>query len=229
MHSWMAIIDSHGEWPMSVIVQPQSTKLSGDSNMNLLCDWSSIVYLQQCFTPVNNKRLSKQQWWFETPWRSFWRHCNALANLDCIVGAIILVPCHVYRPWNQVFAAHWSGIRKSLLWRHSGHHGVSNHQPHECLLNRSFRRRSKKTPKLRVTGLCAGNSPETGEFPAQMASDAENVSIWWRHHVKPTGARSANELQWFHFILSDFIWRPGSTLAQIMMACYLSLESLKLT
>ena len=21
-----------------------------------------------------------------------------------------------------------------------------------------------------------------GEFPAQMASNAENVSIWWRHH-----------------------------------------------
>ena len=40
-----------------------------------------------------------------------------------------------------------------------------------------------KTSKLRVTGLCAGNSPETGEFPAQMASNAENVSIWWRHHV----------------------------------------------
>ena len=35
---------------------------------------------------------------------------------------------------------------------------------------------------LRVTGLCAGNSPVTGEFPAQMASNAENVSIWWRHH-----------------------------------------------
>ena len=40
----------------------------------------------------------------------------------------------------------------------------------------------QKTPKLRVTGLCAGNSPVTGEFPAQMASNAENVSIWWRHH-----------------------------------------------
>ena len=26
------------------------------------------------------------------------------------------------------------------------------------------------------------NSPGTGEFPAQMASNAENVSIWWRHH-----------------------------------------------
>ena len=40
----------------------------------------------------------------------------------------------------------------------------------------------KKTSKLRVTGLCAGNSPVTGEFPAQMASNAEIVSIWWRHH-----------------------------------------------
>ena len=40
----------------------------------------------------------------------------------------------------------------------------------------------KKTSKLRVNGLCAGNSPGTGEFPAQMASKAENVSIWWRHH-----------------------------------------------
>ena len=60
---------------------------------------------------------------------------------------------------------------------------VSNYQPHDCLLNRVFRRRSKKTSNLRVTGLCAGNSPGTGEFPAQMASKAENVSIWWRHHV----------------------------------------------
>ena len=50
------------------------------------------------------------------------------------------------------------------------------------LLNRFFWRRSKKTSKLRVTGLCAGNSPVTGEFPAQRASNAENVSIWWRHH-----------------------------------------------
>ena len=70
----------------------------------------------------------------------------------------------------------------SLLWRHSGPDSVSNHQPHDCLLNRPSRHRSKKTSKLRVTGLCAGNSPGTGEFPAQMASNAENVSIWWRHH-----------------------------------------------
>ena len=45
-----------------------------------------------------------------------------------------------------------------------------------CLFNRSFRRRSNKTSKLRVTGLCEGNSPVTGEFPAQMASNAEKGS-----------------------------------------------------
>ena len=39
----------------------------------------------------------------------------------------------------------------------------------------------KKTPKLIVTGLCAGNSPVTGEFDAQRANNAEDVSIWWRH------------------------------------------------
>ena len=53
-----------------------------------------------------------------------------------------------------------------LQWRHNEHDGVSNHQPHDCLLNRLFRRRSKKTSNLRDTGLCAGNSPGTGEFPA---------------------------------------------------------------
>ena len=59
-------------------------------------------------------------------------------------------------------------------------------------LSRLFRRRSKKTSKLRVTGLCAGNSPVTGEFPAQMASNAENFSIddviinhcsWYNHKM----------------------------------------------
>ena len=74
---------------------------------------------------------------------------------------------------------HW---RRALLWRHNELDGVSDHQPHDCLFNRLFSDRSKKTSKFRVTGLCAGNSPGTGEFPAQRASNAENVSIWWRHH-----------------------------------------------
>ena len=69
-----------------------------------------------------------------------------------------------------------------LQWRHNGRDGVLDHQLHDCLLNRLFGRRSKKISKLRATGLCAGNSLVTGEFPAQRVSNAENVSIWWRHH-----------------------------------------------
>ena len=70
-----------------------------------------------------------------------------------------------------------------LQWCHNGRDGVSNHQPHVCLLNCIFRRRSKKASKFRATGLCEGNSPVTGEIPAQRASNAENVSICWRHHA----------------------------------------------
>ena len=76
-------------------------------------------------------------------------------------------------------------IMASLEWCHNERDSVSDHQPHVCLLNRLFRRRSKKTPQFRVTGLCVGNSPVTaGEFPTQKASNAENVSISWRHHVR---------------------------------------------
>ena len=45
---------------------------------------------------------------------------------------------------------------------------------------------AQKTSKLRDTGLCEGNSPVTGEFPTQRASNVENVSIWWRHHDLPS-------------------------------------------
>ena len=91
--------------------------------------------------------------------------------------------------------------------------GVSNHQPHDCLLNHLFRRRSKKTSKLRVTGLCAGNSPGTGEFPTQMASYAENVSIWWRHH-------GLLMHHWFRWLLvTCFIWtNDGLLLARYVDA-----------
>ena len=88
---------------------------------------------------------------------------------------------HIIVSWpkpKQWQKSHTSALR----WRHNELDGVSDHQPHDCLLNRLFGRRSKKTSKLRVTGLCVGNLPGTGEFPAKMASNAENVSIWWRHH-----------------------------------------------
>ena len=90
-----------------------------------------------------------------------------------------------------------------LRWRHNGRNCVSNHQPHDCLLNRLFGRRSKKASKLRVTGLCAGNSPGTGEFAAQMASNAEYVSIWWRHHANIQGELMRHHVVCLHGINSS--------------------------
>ena len=74
----------------------------------------------------------------------------------------------------------------SLRWRHNERDGVSDHQPRDCLLNRLFRRRWKKTPKIRVTGLCVGNSPVTGEFPAHKGQ--------WRRKC-------------FHLMMSSWMWR----------------------
>ena len=89
-------------------------------------------------------------------------------------------------------------LNKSLQWHHNGHNSGSNHQPQDCLLNRLFRRRSKKTLKLRVTGLYVGNSPGTGEVPAQMASNAEKVSIWWHHHECWAINRDTSDLRCHH-------------------------------
>ena len=114
---------------------------------------------------ITSQTLDVQCWHFAV---FFW-FAAVLVNLSDMLG----------------FGSGW--FYQSLRWRHNGRDGVSNHQPHDCLLNRLFRRRSKKTWKLRVTCLCAGNSLGTSEFPAQMAGNADNVSIWWRHHEFHSG------------------------------------------
>ena len=83
-----------------------------------------------------------------------------------------------------------------LQWRHKERYSVSNHRP---LLNRLFRRRSKKTSKFRVIGLREGNSPVTGEFPSHKAVETESVSIWWRHH----SLKSIHGKTLFAILLSD--------------------------
>ena len=66
---------------------------------------------------------------------------------------------------------------RSLHWRHNERDSVSNHQPRGCLLNRLFRRRSKKTSKLRVTGLYKG--PVTRKmFPF------DDVIMIHEHHTR---------------------------------------------
>ena len=105
-------------------------------------------------------------------------HCVNASS--CVNDLYIDSRFYIYR---KLFSRQWlQNVFFSLRWRHHGRDSVSNHQSHDCLLNRLFRRRSKKTSKLHVTGLCAGNTPEIGEFPTQMASNAKNISIWFRHH-----------------------------------------------
>ena len=66
-----------------------------------------------------------------------------------------------------------AAIASQIQWRQIVRYGVSNHR--RLVVHR------KKISKLRVHGLCKGNPPLTAGFHSQKASNAENVSIWWRH------------------------------------------------
>ena len=104
-----------------------------------------------------------------------------VASQDDIILVPMVVDCAGHRWVGDDQQSHKLYI--SLHWRHNKRDGVSKHQRLVCLINCLFRHRSKKTSKLRVTGLCEGNSSVPGEFPTQEASNAENVTIWWRHHI----------------------------------------------
>ena len=80
------------------------------------------------------------------------QNCQYLANTNLKHIVLMLRKCVLFQLKCHLNVS-------ALQWRHNDHDGVSNHQPHSCLLNRLLRRRSKKTSKLRVTGLCVGNSP----------------------------------------------------------------------
>ena len=145
-----------------------------------------------------NKRLSKQWWYAIVPiLTSQW--CPKATSHTII---FVLLYNNIFKPpehiehisTNYFCAVNWfyhiyynvllneealkpSGAEaRTLQWRNYEHDGVSNHKRLDCLLNRLFRRRSKKTSKLRVSGLCEGKSPVTCEFPAHRASNAENTT-----------------------------------------------------
>ena len=79
---------------------------------------------------------------------------------------------------------------------------------HGSLLNRLFRQRSNKTPKLRITDLCAGNSPVTDEFPNKRPVTREKINLmtssWWKMMAIFVTIRSI--LKQFWPIFSTYIW-----------------------
>ena len=67
-------------------------------------------------------------------------------------------------------------IYLTLQWRHNELDGVSDHHYHDYLLNRLFTdQRKHQSPSS--LAFFVGNSPVTGEFTAQMASNAETVHL----------------------------------------------------
>ena len=130
-----------------------------------------------------NKRLSRQPWgwWFETPSWSLWRHRNGGVSWFTVTLVLGQIRWAFYTIKHMLHRGRYmqcAGVIRAgyqwiaLQWRHNERVGVLNHRPHDCLLNILFRFRIKKTSKHRVTGICDGNSPVTGEFPAQRASNA---------------------------------------------------------
>ena len=92
--------------------------------------------------------------------------------------------CIVSRPQTTLISQWRLHIFTPLQWRPNERNGVSNDRRIDCFINRLFRRISKKTSKLWVTGLCEGNSPVTAEIRAHRSSNAENVSTRWRNHAQ---------------------------------------------
>ena len=116
-----------------------------------------------------NLLILQQQFYVKNSYKEVWKW-----NVD-INKCIYIYICKCCNPIvrTSFYDCSLTVSDSTLQQRHNGRDSVSNHQAHDCLLDRLSRRRSKKTSKDRVTGLCAGNSLGTGEFPAQMASNAK--------------------------------------------------------
>ena len=139
--------------------------------------------LNQCWSnSLSPHGITKPQWVIDRSWlggvvrvssnmsaRRTW-----LNYLACICIMLLLDSSSPMSSWCKK-------IRRALQWRHNKCDGVSNHQPYDRVTIYSGADQ-RKLQRNRVTGLSAGNSPMTGEFPAQKARDAETLSIWLHHH-----------------------------------------------
>ena len=99
--------------------------------------------------------INNHEFWFEFGYcrKRWWRHDIETPSVLLVQGDLIVGFPSKARASKCVIVRDCD----TLQWRHHGRDGVSNHQRLDCFINRLFRRRSKETSKLRVTGLCAGH------------------------------------------------------------------------
>ena len=160
---------------------------------------------------------------------------NLLTSIRFCVPSFIFGPLVAkYLAENGVSGTFW---KNSLHWCHNDHDGISNHQPHGCLLNHSFRCRSKKTSKLRFTGLCAGNSPGPVNSPhkgpvTRKMFTFDDVIMYWLNsffflknsHLCNAGLQNRN-LYWI-FLVEKGSDQSGGILSPFMgTACFFLVPS----
>ena len=112
-----------------------------------------------------------------------------------------------------------------LEWRHNGRDSVSNHQSHDLLTQPYIQTQIKESIKApRQWPLC-------GEFPAHMASNVENIFIWWRHHELRTAhlVILANLIEYSYQIILWVSVNPlcpnGDCFVVNALACYKLIET----
>ena len=92
--------------------------------------------------------------------------------------------CDILCWMNYHIYHNWMREHNTLQWRHNGRDGVSDHQPHECHTQPFIQVQIKENIKAQRLWPSCREFPGDRwiEFPTQRASNADNVSIWWRHH-----------------------------------------------
>ena len=116
------------------------------------------------------------KFWCFDYWSLFLYGCN-LQTITCSMDFHAL-PGH---PW--IWKTFNTGIA-SLQWRHNERNGVSNHRRLVCstVCSGADQRKHQSSASL---AFVMGIHRWPVDSPAQRASSAENVSIWWRQHVTP--------------------------------------------
>ena len=98
-------------------------------------------------------------------------HNGPKTGTKCCLGYIII-------SWIYVI-----NLIISLQWGHNERDGVPYHQRLGCLLNRLFRLYKKKNINAPCPWPLWRESTGDRWIPLTKASYAENLSIWWCHHI----------------------------------------------
>ena len=161
--------------PCSFSSHPSKDNLLSNNMLTVIRFRVGYVHLSLIFIKKNRKCHKEIE--RNIPW-----HDNALTGIFRISSkAVSDCPTDGLIPrfrWGDSF---WQFF--SIQLRHNEPDGVSNHQHRDCLLNRLFRRRSEKTSKLRITGLCDRRIPRTkdqyGGKCFHLMTSSCNDSLWF--------------------------------------------------